>query len=245
MLILYDIDMTLLETDHVGIGIMERVGAACFGEGFTTRGVEFGGCLDVDIIKRLLTHNGVEPTIERVDRVREGYRDGLAALGSGWARPLGGAMELLAYTMSMDERPTIGLLTGNFPETGAIKLRAAGYDPGVFEVCAWGDDAPFEDPKRHHLPPVAMDRMAERGTPIADPASVLIIGDTVHDVACARAHGCTVLGVATGHHTGEQLKDAGADRVVENLSDTRRVGAWIRQHLGRFGERSASAPSTR
>jgi len=244
VLILYDIDMTLLETDHVGIGIMERVGSNIFGAGFSARGVEFGGCLDLDIIARLLTHNGIEATPEHLSRVRAGYRDGLAALGPGWSRPLTGAMELLELTREMEEKPTIGLLTGNFPETGALKLEAAGYDPGVFEVCVWGDDAPAHDPRRDLLPPIAIERMAARGTPIGDPASVVIIGDTIHDGAGARAHGCSVLAVATGHHSRPQLEAAGADRVVDDLSDTRGVGAWIRERLVRPSNPSGSTRST-
>ena len=244
MLILYDIDMTLLETDHVGIGIMERAGADAFGEGFSARGVEFGGCLDPDILGRLLIHNGIEPRPEHIETLHAGYRVGLAALEPGWSRPLPGAMELLEWTRTMDEAPCIGLLTGNYPDTGALKLRGAGYDPGVFEVCVWGSDAPPNDPRRDHLPPVALERMARRGDPIEDPASVLIIGDTIHDVACARAHGCTVLAVATGHHTASELAGAGAHKVVNDLTDTHGAGAWIREHLGRFGPRGVWTRST-
>jgi phosphoglycolate phosphatase-like HAD superfamily hydrolase len=61
--------------------------------------------------------------------------------------------------------------------------------------------------------------------PVAE--DVLIIGDTIHDVACGLAHGCRVLGVATGHDSADTLARAGAHRVVENLSDTQGITAWI------------------
>jgi len=44
-----------------------------------------------------------------------------------------------------------------------------------------------------------------------------VIGDTLHDVACARAHGMRCLAVATGGTTAERLAAAGADWVVADL----------------------------
>ena len=64
-----------------------------------------------------------------------------------------------------------------------------------------------------------MQRYAQHtGTP-AQPDRVIIIGDTQHDVACAKAHGCTAFAVATGRLSADQLKQAGADIVVDDLSD--------------------------
>jgi phosphoglycolate phosphatase-like HAD superfamily hydrolase len=56
---------------------------------------------------------------------------------------------------------------------------------------------------------------------------VIIIGDTVHDVACALANGCRVLAVATGHDPADALARAGAHRVVEDLSDTQGITTWL------------------
>ena len=45
----------------------------------------------------------------------------------------------------------------------------------------------------------------------------LIVGDTPHDVACARAHGMRCLAVATGSAPAAVLAAAGADWVVDDL----------------------------
>ena len=58
-------------------------------------------------------------------------------------------------------------------------------------------------------------------------SEVLIIGDTPHDVDCAAANGCRSLGVATGWFTVDDLESAGADRVVDDLSDTAGLLEWI------------------
>jgi len=48
---------------------------------------------------------------------------------------------------------------------------------------------------------------------------VVVIGDTPLDIDCARAHGAISVGVATGPYSVEQLRDAGADVVLETLED--------------------------
>lgn len=236
MLVLFDIDMTLLATDHVGLRFLEEAGRGVGGEGFSAEGVEFGGCLDPDIIARLLTNNGAEASAENVRLMREGYHASMAALheeNPGWATALPGAPELVEAVRAMDPRPLCGLLTGNFQETGAIKLRGAGYDPEVFEVCVWGDESPEHPPSRDQLPPVAIERARGLGVEFEDPSQVVIIGDTVHDVRCALAHGCSVLAVATGHHDADALRDAGAHLVVDDLTDTQGVMTWIEGRLHR------------
>jgi phosphoglycolate phosphatase len=58
-----------------------------------------------------------------------------------------------------------------------------------------------------------------------------VIGDTPHDVACAKAHGCRALAVATGYTSAADLSSAGADRVIADLSDTDGVLEWILQPM--------------
>lgn len=241
MLILYDIDMTLLRTDHIGIELLRKAGETTFAPGFDVSRVEFGGCLDQDIIRRMLINNKLDPTPDAIMSMRRAYHQGLDAHNAnpGWSTPLPGAHELVAATRAMDPSPTIGLLTGNFPETGRIKLSAAGFDPDIFTICVWGDDSPHDPPARAHLPPIALERARESGLVIENPRDVLIIGDTIHDVSCALDNGMSVLAVATGHHSREQLERAGAHRVVDDLTDTQEITAWITSRFAR--SRSASA----
>ena len=49
---------------------------------------------------------------------------------------------------------------------------------------------------------------------------VFVVGDTVLDIACARAAGARSVAVATGPSDVETLRVAGADVVFEDLSDT-------------------------
>ena len=123
---------------------------------------------------------------------------------------LPGVLDLLAHMR--ETRPAVmGLLTGNYAETGAVKLRAAGIEPDWFEVAAWGDMAEL----RPGLVKVALAQLA---TAIA-PEDVIVVGDTVRDVHCALENGSVCMAVATGGSSAEELRAAGADVVVEELRD--------------------------
>ena len=58
------------------------------------------------------------------------------------------------------------------------------------------------------------------GGPAVAPSDVTVVGDTPLDVACAAASGARSVAVATGSFGVEALRAAGADLVVEDLSDT-------------------------
>ena len=53
--------------------------------------------------------------------------------------------------------PLLGLLTGNYPATGRLKVQHAGLDPDLFKVNAFAMDGTT----RRDLPPVALQRYAE------------------------------------------------------------------------------------
>jgi phosphoglycolate phosphatase len=256
-LILFDVDATLITTSRSGIAAMGDSGVELFGPGFTTERTDFAGRLDTLIIRDLLRDNGLAPTPALEAAMREGYRRHLERrlADRSLARTLEGVPALLD-ALEAAAMAALGLLTGNFPETGRIKLAACGLDVDRFHIHVWGTDSPHEPsrgnpkfepnprtdrhaldslegsprgplPAREHLPPVAMARFRERfGRPLA-PAAVTIIGDTPHDIACARAHGCRSIGVATGPYSREALEAAGADLALDNLADTARILRWL------------------
>jgi phosphoglycolate phosphatase len=227
MLVLFDIDATLLTTTRAGIHAMGDAGRDLVGPDFDEHSVDYAGRLDPLIIHDLLAAHGQDTSAPSVDRFRAAYAEQLARRlqTPGIAAACPGVAELLDALSGREL--ALGLLTGNFPETGELKLRASGIDPAQFIIHAWGSDSPHDPPARDHLPPVAIERFAERFGHTVDPADVTIIGDTVHDVACAKAHGCRVLAVATGTYDAQTLHSSGADRVVSDLSDTEDVLQWI------------------
>jgi phosphoglycolate phosphatase-like HAD superfamily hydrolase len=126
---------------------------------------------------------------------------------------------------------TLGILSGSYPETGRLKLAAAKLDPDRFEICAWGSDA-----ARDALIPLALARYRERTGRALPAFAVSVIGDTPHDMACARGQGCRSLGVASGRHSMEELRRAGADWVVPSLAPAEPIERWILASAGRSGD---------
>jgi phosphoglycolate phosphatase-like HAD superfamily hydrolase len=228
VLILFDIDATLITTSRTGIAAMGEAGRELFGPSFDESRTEYAGRLDPLIIADLLRVHTRDSSDRAITEFRAAYRRHLTRLLStpGLAKPCPGVLELLDALESAATR-TLGLLTGNFPETGAIKLRASGIDPNRFPIQVWGCDSPHVPPARTHLPEVGMRRYRETFRLPIEPADVTIVGDTPHDIAAARAHHCRSLGVATGHFTIDALRDAGADLAVRDLRDTAGILQWL------------------
>lgn len=229
MLVLFDVDATLISTAGVGMRALEAAGKLLHGESFDAASTEYAGRLDPLIFGDLLTNNRVEPTAEALAALRRGYAEQLKVLLAepGIASVLPGVPALLDRLAGVDGL-VVGLLTGNFPETGAIKLEACGLELDRFVIKVWGDESPHDPPAREHLPPVAMDRYQELTGSALDPSRGVVIGDTAHDISCAQASGLRALAVATGYFDVQAL--SAADWAVPDLSDTDAVTRWILDH---------------
>ena len=228
MLLFFDIDATLITTNRAGVAAMTDAGRDLHGTAFSSDGLEFAGRLDPLIVRDMLNRNGVAPTAPAVAAFRDAYRRRLELRlqDRSRCRALPGVLDLLG-ALRRRRAITLGLLTGNYADTGSMKLRACGIEPEWFAVRVWGDDSPHEPPSRDHLPGIGLSRYADLRGARLDPGRATVIGDTPHDVACARAHGCRSLGVATGSFLADALRDAGADHVVRDLSDTESMLRWL------------------
>jgi len=225
VLVLFDIDGTLLRSSGVGLGAMrEALEELHPGRSFPFEGIPVAGRLDTHIWRDFLALHALEGDEDDHARFRARYADRFARrIGAGGeVRALAGAAEL-ATRLGRTPGVTVGLLTGNYPETGRMKIVAAGIEPDLFRLGAYAGDGP----DRRSLTPVAMRRLEEREGRRVAPREVVVIGDTPLDVDCAAVHGCRSLAVATGHHGEADLRDAGADRVAANLADTEALLDWI------------------
>lgn len=217
MLILFDIDGTMLLTGGAGVRAMEETGRELFHAEFTMAGIDFAGRLDSLIWRDLAARNRVDADEDTHQRFRARYGEVLSRTlaASNETRALPGVIELIERLRAM-ESLTLGVLTGNYPETGRMKIAAAGIDPDVFRVGAWGCEAM----SRRDLVPLAMQRYEAHAQRAIERELVVVIGDTPHDVACAVAVGALPVAVATGGFSVEQLRATGAPIVLEDLSDT-------------------------
>ncbi len=225
LLVLFDIDGTLLLSSRVGYRAMLEASALMAGRPVTMQGVDFAGRLDPEIWAGIAALNGVEDASGREAEFRASYASILARMVKEDAIVylLPGVFDLIGRLRN-DGGITLGLLTGNYPETGLLKIRAAGLDPEDFPVAAWGCDGAA----RRDLPRVAMERYAGKFGRLILPNRVVVIGDTPIDIDCAHANGCIALGVATGpSHSLEDLQAHLPELAVRDLTDTDYLVNWI------------------
>ena len=231
-IILFDVDGTLLWSGGAGSLAMRRTFQQLYGieDGF--RGVEFSGRTDWAILQDAMQRHGLLDADARsgpaesalpqeIVRFQETYHRLLepTLYDVKGGRALPGVPRLLA-ALSAREDVRLGLATGNFREATFIKLRHFGLD-GYLSEGGFGDDA--ED--RGEMVGIAIKRVAG-GAPV-DRKSVWVIGDTLLDIEAARANGARVLAVATGPCSLEELRTAGADLALEELSGNEAVLAAL------------------
>lgn len=225
VLILFDIDGTLLSSERAGVRSLTEAGVHLFGDEFTLEGIPIGGRLDPLIWNDAAKLSGIDDPDAHADAYRETYFAFLRrALDDGTrVQQLPGVPELLE-ALAADESVTLGLVTGNWPESGRMKLVAAGIDPDLFTVAAWGHDGA----ERADLPKAAIARHNEQAGSDIDLSTVILLGDTVHDVTSARAAGCRVIAVKTGSHGHDDLAASEPDLLLDDLAETDAVLAWMR-----------------
>jgi len=217
-LVLFDIDGTLLLTGRAGVRAMEAAFEALFGVADAFAGISMGGRTDSWLVSQALARAGVPDTPENHGRFRDAYVPRLAEEivrpGAGTRGVMPGVRALLD---AVQQRPELhlALLTGNYRDAAEIKL-------GHFALWSYFGWGAFSDDSadRNALVPIARARAAAHGVPDAARTRVVVIGDTPHDVTCAAVAGARSIAVTTGGHTRDELARAGADVVLDDLSDT-------------------------
>lgn len=223
-LVLWDVDGTLLNAGGVGTDLYSVVFSQLFGRPLEAT-APMAGRTDRAIILDTLTMAGVPEPRRHVDPFIAGLaaqaptvRASVMARG----RALPGAAAALAALASGRVHQTV--LTGNVRAVAEVKLAALGLrDPLDLCIGAYGDD--HED--RVELVHVARRRAAAvhgcAGSSWFGGPAAVVVGDTPLDIAAALAAGARAVGVATGPFSVADLRSAGADVVLPDLSDTRLV----------------------
>lgn len=216
-IVLFDIDGTLIRTGRAGSRAMNRAFEDLFGMPRTFDGIQMAGRTDKWILQDAAARAGVKLSEANFQRFRGRYFERLleALTEPGPRKGVLPGVQPLLEALEPRSDVFLALLTGNCEEGARIKLEHFGLWK-FFQCGAFGDDA--QD--RNGLFAVAMQKAEACGAPPVPPKNVIVVGDTVLDVACASAAGARSVAVATGPSDTETLKQSGADVVVEDLRDT-------------------------
>jgi phosphoglycolate phosphatase len=250
LLVLWDVDYTLVNANGLGTRLYEVVFREMFGRELPAVAPK-AGRTDRAIILDTLAMAGLDSAADLVDgflaalarqvgvvddtadgavdvRVRAlpGASAAIAALGPlgspGPPGPAGPAGPAGSDVNAGGVRQSV--LTGNIRPLAAMKLRRAGLiDHLDLNVGAYGDVHEV----RAEL--VAVARLAASQAYGADFGgwSTVLVGDTPLDVEAALAAGARVVGVATGSYSETELAAAGAHAVLPDLTDSALVVATI------------------
>jgi phosphoglycolate phosphatase-like HAD superfamily hydrolase len=212
-LVLFDIDGTLIRSGGAGVKAFERTFTEIFGLKEATRQMRFAGRTDVSLVREAFRLFGVEAAEANFQRFFEHYpvflKELLQTTKGGVCEGITG---MIAALENLDDRPVLGLLTGNIRRGAELKL--SHYQLWHhFTTGAFADD--HED--RNCIASIAQQRGEEKVGGKLKGEEIVVIGDTPLDIACAQSIGAKVLAVGTGEYSAAELEKTGPTWAVDHV----------------------------
>jgi phosphoglycolate phosphatase len=210
---LFDIDGTLLRSrdrvhmDSVSIGVQRVTGFEV-----TLAGILLHGSTDTAILREACHQAGVPPQLleDRIEAILEAMRQAVAErrheLDLIRMPGVEDALDHLARRGAL-----LGLATGNLEMIGWIKVEQAG-------LREWFRFGGFSDhyPVRAELVRQAAQKARELA---GNGASICVVGDTPRDIQAARANFLSVIAVATGKYSFDELLEHQPEVCTTSLAD--------------------------
>ncbi len=222
-LVLWDVDLTLVDARGLGTGWYTAALAETTGRTLEAM-PETAGRTERAITTDVLKSHGLAPAEDLMSAmftalaevVTQGH-DELSLRGS--AMP-GAARALSALAAAPGVVQSV--VTGNLPAVAFSKLDAFGLHRHVdFDIGGFGSDSMH----RHELIAASVAKAHDKHGRVFD--TVVVIGDTPHDVAGALRFGAMAVGVATGSSSEDELQASGAHVVLPDLTDVDAVLAAV------------------
>ncbi len=213
--VLFDIDGTLLVTGGAGGAAWQRAFEQLHGVGADIAEHTDAGMTDPEIaaivFREVIGREGTQEERSKAIGCYLKHLPDTVAESEGY-RVMPGIEELLDRLI--DDGILLGLVTGNIEAAAHIKLARARLNR-FFSFGGYGSDSA----DRTEVTKAALQRGAlVSGGTLADGASIAV-GDTPRDVKAGHGAGIKVVGVATGSYKIDQLKQAGADWAITQVSD--------------------------
>jgi phosphoglycolate phosphatase len=227
LLVLWDVDFTLVDTRGVGTALYRLAFAELYGRELPLASTEvnMGGRTDRAIALDVLALAEVpDPPgeVRRFEAALARLAPGVAEMVVASGRALPGtnaAIEALARAGARQS-----LLTGNVKAMAVVKLTPFGLTKHLdLDIGAYGDESAI----RADLVHLARDRARQAyGTDFSGEAAV-VVGDSPLDVEAALAAGARAVAVATGRPSLADLEAAGPHALLADLTGTEQVLAAV------------------
>ena len=216
-LVLFDIDGTLLSVNSVNRRILMDALREVYGTEGSAGTHDFAGKMDSIIIYEVLHNAGLSDGViaEKFDKAKQTYIEMFRMQSKSTDVVLMDGVRKLLDELSAHSELIVGLLTGNFEGSGRHKLLLPDINH-YFPFGAFADDGA----SRNELPRVAVEKAYKLTGKRFSEQNIIIIGDTEHDIACARVLNAKSIAVATGTYSTEELKKHNPHILYKNLCET-------------------------
>lgn len=229
-LVLWDIDRTLLYVGDIDRQVYRETFAEVVGRSAERLPARGTGVTMPLAIRSLLLDNGVPETkvqelqprmVELLPKRLAAHTEGLRSQGV----LMPGAKAALQAVQGHEHWvPTA--VTGNLKPNALLKLAAFNLD-GYLDTDIGGFAS--DDDHRPALVGIAQKRAQTKYRTVFTHANTVIIGDSLEDVRTGLEGGASVIGVASGKTTADELGAAGADIVLDSLEDVSQLRASIEE----------------
>lgn len=224
-LVLFDIDETMISSDGAGRRAIQRTLDGLFQVPLEAMSIPMSGKTDPQILIEILELSGMkrDEILALVESILESYLINLEEEipRSSYYIMHEGVEELIAR-LKEESDMYLGLLTGNIERGARMKLNRFNLNHH-FPIGAYGSDSA----SRLDLPAVAKMRADQHYRLEFDQEEIVIIGDAVNDILCARHYGAVSVAVNTGRTSWQELEGEKPDYLFQSLKDTEKVLAAI------------------
>lgn len=205
-LVLFDVDGTLVDSQHAIVGAAHR-GADAVGLPRAPREAVLGivGLSLPDAVAVLYPDAVPELQARMVAAYKQAYFDGRAEAEQPPLFP--GADQTMRALHARDE-VLLGTATG-MSRRGMNSVERIYGLKGLFATTQTADENPSKP-----NPAMVLAALADTGV---DAGNAVFVGDTVYDMEAGRAAGVACVGVSWGYHSADDLTAAGADYVIDGF----------------------------
>jgi len=214
---LFDIDGTLLRSrDRIHVDSVAWSVHRVTGFEITLAGVQLQGNTDTAILREACRQAGIPGEVleQQYDAILESMRNCVAERRQELDLYLMPGVEPVLRHLAQ-KGALLGVASGNLEAIGWIKLEKAGLREW-FRFGGFSDELPI----RAELVRQAADKAREfAGDRSAAEIRICVVGDTPRDIEAARANSLSVIAVATGRSSFDQLLECRPDACVSSLAD--------------------------
>ena len=212
--VLWDIDGTLLYTGGAGAVAWQRAFAELYDVEANIDEHTRAGMTDPEIteivFREVVGRDGSAAEREEAMAKYLSYLEDAVAESAGYeVKP--GIAELLPRLES--EGVLQGIVSGNIEPAARIKLARGDLDK-YFSFGGYGSDAR----DRTEVTEKALERGGDAAGHPLDKDATIAVGDTPRDISAGHGAGIRVVGVATGHYSVDEQREAGADWPIADVT---------------------------